>query len=107
MARHQSCHTQIDRCGATGMGDRGTSFNNAIAAYQHLAGADEGAMLHIKDVGGMEHDGIAGGNGRGRLSLECTYSGGARRKTNAVAAERKDRNMRQILARWPPAHPHS
>src|ERR1035437_9751571 len=28
-------------------------------------------------------------------------------KTNAVAAERRDRNMRQILARWPSAHPHS
>ena len=60
------------------MSDRGTGFNNAIAAYQHLAGTDEGAMLHIKDVGGMEHDGIAsrnGGGSGGRLSLECMYSG--------------------------------
>jgi hypothetical protein len=41
----------------------------AIAAYEHLAGADERATLHIEDVGGMEHDGITGGNG-GRSSLE-------------------------------------
>ena len=72
---HQSCRAQIDHRGAPGMGDRGTSFNNAIAAHQHLAGADEGAMFHIEDVGGMEHDGIASRNGGGRLSLECIYSG--------------------------------
>ena len=71
---HQCCRAQIDYRDAAGMGDRGTSFNNAIAAYEHLAGADERAMLHIKDVGGMEHDGIAGGSGR-RLSLECMYGG--------------------------------
>src|ERR1035441_8298573 len=75
---HQSCRAQIDHRGAAGMGDQGTSFNNAIAAHEHLARADEGAMLHIEDVGGMENDGTASGNvggSGGRLSLECIYSG--------------------------------
>ena len=72
--RHQGCRAQIDPGGPAGMGHRGTSFHNAISAYEHLAGADERAMLHIQDVGGMEHDGVAGGSG-GRLSLECRCGG--------------------------------
>ncbi len=55
---HQCCRAQINHRGATGMGDRRTSFNNAIAAHQHLAGADERAMFHIEHVGGVEHDGV-------------------------------------------------
>jgi hypothetical protein len=60
------------------MGDRGTNFNNAIAAYQHLTGTDEDAMVHIEDVGCVEHDIVAGGSGAGSgrsLSLDCMYSG--------------------------------
>ncbi len=59
---HQRRRAQIDHGGAAGMRDRGTSFNNAIAAYEHLAGTDERAMLHIKHVGSVEHDGVARGN---------------------------------------------
>src|SRR5208337_2383767 len=76
--RHQGCCAQIDHGGTDGMGDRGTDFNNAIAAYQNLAGAREYALLHIEDVGGMEHDGVAGGSSggnRGRLSPKRMYAG--------------------------------
>jgi hypothetical protein len=72
--RHQGGRAQIDHRGAIGMGDRGPNFNNAIAAYQHLPGTDQRAMLHIEDVGCVEHDIIASGSG-GRLSLECMYAG--------------------------------
>jgi len=75
---HQRGRAQIDYRDATGMGDRGTSFNNAVAAYQNLGGADEDAMLHIEDVGCVEHNIVAGRSGAGsgrRLSLDCMYSG--------------------------------
>ena len=49
------------------MGHRGTSFDDAIAADEHFAGADERAVLHVEHVGGMEHDDAAGNGASLRL----------------------------------------
>ena len=63
---------QIDHRGAGRMRDRGASFNNAIAAYEHFAGTGQPALLHIEDMGRVEHDDVVSGNGGsgGRLSME-------------------------------------
>ena len=77
-SRHQGCRAQIDHRGAGRMRDRGASFNNAIAAYQHLTGAREPALLHIEDVGCVEHDDVVrrtGGGGDGRLGVESRGGG--------------------------------
>ena len=81
--RHQGCRAQIDHRRSAGMGDRGASLNNAIAAHQHLSRANKRAMLHIEDVGGMEHDNIARGSRGGRggsLRLERRRSGEGQNK---------------------------
>jgi hypothetical protein len=89
------------------MSDRGTSFNNAIAAHEYLAGTRERAMLYIKDVGCVEHDGVVSGNGGasgGRLSMESMCGGKSQdedeRSSGAQAQGSEHAPNTSTLAGW-------
>jgi len=51
---HEGAVAEIDDGGSGGMGDAGAGLGNAVSADENFAGSDEGAVVDIEQMGGVE-----------------------------------------------------